>query len=85
MPQTISTEKYLNNVRCAIRRMRGNDSETIIQVWYCKTIQNHKGLFITDAFDGHFYECTYNGDAGEMYVDDYVKQSKQTFTEGWDA
>lgn len=85
MPKIISTEKYLGVVRGAIRKMRGTDKETIIQVWYCKTIQNHKGLFITGAYDKHFYECTYNGDTGELYVDEYVKQNKQVFTEGWDA
>lgn len=85
MPHTISTEEFLGNVRSAIRAMRGNNKETVIQVWYCKTIQNHKGLFITDAFDKHFYECTYNGNTGELYVDEYVKHNKQTFTEGWNA
>lgn len=85
MPNQISTEQFLTNVRTAIRRMRDSDNENIIQVWYCKTIQNHKGLFITDAFDQHFYECTYNGDTGEMYVDEYVKQNKQIFTAGWNA
>lgn len=77
MSQTISTEKFLREVRRAIPR-RSSESEKIIQVWYCKTVQNHKGLFITDSFDGHFYECTYDGDKGEMYVDDYVKQCKCT-------
>jgi len=75
---TISTDQYLAEVRAAIADLRSSRGENIIQVWYCKTIQNHKGLFITDAFDGHFYECTYNGDQGELYVDDYVKRAKHT-------
>lgn len=77
MPQTISTDKFLREARRAIRIMR-SEKGNVIQVWYCKTVQNHKGLFITDAHDKHFYECTYNGDKGEMYVDDYVKQCKCT-------
>lgn len=75
---TISTDQYLAEVRAAIAGMRSSKRESVIPVWYCKTIQNHKGLFITDAFDGHFYECTYNGDRGELYVDDYVKRAKHT-------
>ena len=75
---TITTERFLSEARKAIHAVRGSDDENIIQVWYCKTVQNHKGLFITDAFDGHFYECTYNGDKTEMYLDDYVKVKKRT-------
>lgn len=53
----------------------------VIQVWYCKTIQNHKGLFIvrdafTDKIFPHFIEATYNGDAKELYLDFYEKQLK---------
>lgn len=54
----------------------------VIQVWYCKTIQNHKGLFIvrdtfTDKIFPQFIEVTYNGDAKELYLDFYEKQFKQ--------
>lgn len=49
-------------------------------VWYCKTIQNRKALVITTPYDGKFYEVTYDGDDGKMYVDQYEKRAKQTFT-----
>lgn len=42
-------------------------------VWLCKTLQNSKALLSTDEPDGMYYECTYNGDKREMYVDAYVK------------
>ena len=52
----------------------------IIQVWYCKTIQNHKGLFIVRNSYGliydNFVEATYNGDVGELYLDFYKKEFK---------
>lgn len=48
-------------------------------VWYCKTIQNRKALVITTPYDGKFYEVTYDGDNGKMYVDQYEKRAKQIF------
>ena len=42
-------------------------------VWYCKTLQNHKALLSTSLFDGMYYECTYNGDKQELYLDAYKK------------
>ena len=52
----------------------------VIQVWYCKTIQNHKGLFIVKDKYGwiypYFIEATYNGDKGELYLDYYRKDFK---------
>ena len=52
----------------------------VIQVWYCKTIQNHKGLFILKVEDEilpYFIEATYNGDRNELYLDFYTKKAKQ--------
>ena len=53
----------------------------VIPVWYCKTIQNHKGIFIireriTNFLTSHFIEATYNGDKNELYLDDYQKIDK---------
>ena len=42
-------------------------------VWSCKTLQNNKALLSTSLPDGMYYECTYNGDTGEMYLDAYKK------------
>lgn len=57
----------------------------IIPVWLCKTIQNHKGMFIVkyidtfySAISPYFIEATYNGDAQELYLDFYRKDFKRT-------
>ena len=42
-------------------------------VWMCKTLQNSKALASTTLFDGMYYELTYNGNKGELYVDAYKK------------
>ena len=42
-------------------------------VWSCKTLQNNKALLSTNLHDGMYYELTYNGDKGELYVDAYKK------------
>lgn len=47
--------------------------ENVFVVWCCKTLQNNKALLSTTVSDGMYYECTYNGDKGEMYVDAYKK------------
>lgn len=50
----------------------------IFVVWYCKTLQNHKVLLGTH-FTDHYFECTFNGDKGEMYVDVYDKIQNECF------
>lgn len=47
--------------------------EDVFMVWCCKTLQNNKALLSTTLFDGMYYECTYNGDKQEMYIDAYKK------------
>lgn len=42
-------------------------------VWCCKTLQNWKALISTSLPDGMYYECTYNGDTNELYLDAYKK------------
>ena len=45
----------------------------VYNVWYCKSLQNHKGLFSSSLPDGMYYECTFNGDKKELYIDAYKK------------
>ena len=42
-------------------------------VWSCKALHNNKALLSTTLHDGMYYELTYNGDKGELYVDAYKK------------
>ncbi len=42
-------------------------------VWLCKTLQNSKALLSTNIEDSMYYECTYNGNTDEIYLDSYKK------------
>ena len=47
--------------------------EDVFLVWNCKTLQNNKALLSTTISDGMYYECTYNGNKKELYLDAYKK------------
>lgn len=47
--------------------------DQIYMVWMCKALQNWKALVSTSISDGMYYELTYNGDKGELYLDAYKK------------
>lgn len=47
--------------------------EDVFVVWSCKTLQNNKALLSTTISDGMYYELTFNGDKGELYLDAYKK------------
>ena len=55
------------------------NQDNVVMIWYCKTIQNHKGLFF-DFKENKFCEVTYNGDNYEMYIDIYKKENKKTIS-----
>lgn len=60
----------------AIEHLDKSDSTPkfeVFDVWYCKTLQNHKALLSTTLADGMYYELTYNGDKEELYLDAYKK------------
>lgn len=42
-------------------------------VWSVKVLRNWKFLISTTLPDGMYYEVTYNGNAGEFYLDAYKK------------
>lgn len=42
-------------------------------VWQCRALQNYKATLTAVPPNGMYYECTYNGDKDEMYVDCYKK------------
>lgn len=48
-------------------------ADDVFVVWQVKVLQNNKALLSTALPDGMYYECTYNGDKDEMYVDCYKK------------
>ncbi|MDN6641434.1 MAG: DUF6275 family protein [Tetragenococcus koreensis] len=42
-------------------------------VWASQTLQNNKALLNTTLSDDMYYESTYDGDKGEIYVDAYKR------------
>ena len=48
-------------------------SEDIYVVWLCRILQNNKALLSTNKPDGMYFECTYNGDKKELYLDAYKR------------
>lgn len=63
---------YFNN-RADVTSAPFIDEEDVFVVWSCKTLQNNKALLSTTVPDGMYYELTYNGDKGELYLDAYKK------------
>lgn len=55
------------------------EPQNVLIVWTCKTIQNMKAILTTTVSDGKIFEATYNGEADELYIDEYVKNNKQTY------
>lgn len=47
--------------------------EKVYVVWFAKTLKNWKAMVSTSLSDGMYYEVTYNGEAGETYLDAYKK------------
>lgn len=47
--------------------------DDVYVVWSAKVLQNWKALISTTLPDGMYYELTYNGDKGELYLDAYKK------------
>ena len=54
--------------------------DDVYLVWCCKTLQNWKALISTTLPDGMYYECTFNGDKNEMYLDAYKKFENKIIT-----
>lgn len=48
-------------------------ADDVYVVWVCKALQNNKALLATTKPDNMYFEVTYNGDKGEIYLDAYGK------------
>ena len=56
--------------------------DDVFIVWFCKTLQNWKALCGTTHSDGMYYEVTYDGDKGNVYLDAYKKWDNHQYTGG---
>lgn len=68
--QTVANYVNLHLDKSENKRITEDD---VFVVWLCKVLQNSKALASTTLPDGMYYELTYNGDKGEIYVDAYRK------------
>lgn len=82
----MTNQKFINFARVKVQQwlahnvdnIDGISTDDIFVVWYSKTLQNHKALLAT-RFTNHYFECTFNGDKDEMYMDVYDKLENKRF------
>lgn len=64
---------YFNNQAESTDKNNKITEKDVFVVWMVKVLQNNKCLLSTTVSDGMYYELTYNGDKGEVYLDAYKK------------
>lgn len=64
---------YFNNRKDATDKNEDITLDDVFIVWFCKTLRNWKAMVSTTVSDGMYYEVTFNGATGEMYLDAYKK------------
>lgn len=76
----IAREAVVNYFNSKVDKTDGKrlTKEDTYIVWSVKVLQNNKALVSTTVSDGMYYEVTYNGDKGEVYLDAYKKWENQT-------
>lgn len=60
-------------------------SYDVYVVWFAKVLRNWKALLSTTLPDGKYYEVTHNGEAGETYIDAYLKVGNMVYMDAWKA
>lgn len=53
--------------------LSGFTIDSVYIVWFCKTLKNWKALVSTNLLDGCYYEVTFDGAVGSIYLDVYKK------------
>lgn len=51
-------------------------------VWQCKTLQNYKAILMVKIADQRIFECSFNGDKEELYLDVYNKEYNHKYEYG---
>lgn len=70
-------EVICKNALIKILKDKYNEDVTIKDlhlVWFNKTLQNFKCVIIDLLPNKRYYECTYNGDTEQLYIDIYQKE-----------
>lgn len=78
---TVTNQEFIDYAKFKVQQWLWLDdisTDDIFVVWYSKTLQNHKALLGT-RFANYYFECTYNGDKEEMYMDVYDKLENKRF------
>lgn len=64
--------KYANDLLDKTDNKQITEDDVYV-VWSSKVLQNNKALLSTTLHDGMYYECTFNGDKKQLYLDAYKK------------
>ena len=68
---------YWNSNKTLATKFGEINTRKVFVVWQVKAIQNNKALLgVNVEDDGMYFEFTWNGEAGEGYLDVYKKQKK---------
>lgn len=83
-PDAMTNEKFITMSKRHVAKEMNIDEEYVFIVWFCKTLKNWKcicALYDTDPEnpDHHLFECTYNGEKKQLYVDRYNKESNTAY------
>ncbi len=68
-----AVHEWLMNRYAAENRTVAINWTDVFVVWQCKTLQNHKAILAAPTPDKYLFECTFNGDKNELYLDAYDK------------
>lgn len=70
--------EYWNKSRDLTKKYGTITDKKVYITWQVKAIQNFKALLgVNVEGDGMYFEATYNGDAGELYLDVYRKSTQR--------
>lgn len=69
----VSSAAFSEGAKQRIRAILNKQDQAVHEVWHCKILQHHKGLYMILG-SNKYWEVTFNGDANEYYVDQYIKE-----------